>query len=436
MKYYSKSTNHPLNTKIYEGFTNVSTVASFKSIIDQNWCKNINKKYGISVRILTDIAFIFLCALFNMINKSNINLHQLNQSTLFLNKEKKKNIYNYLNILLKNGVVPVHFEKKNIISINQNYGNTFIHHQEFIAKLFEYLLQKQSQYERQGQLNLSQITKITKRLKPKLTISFHKLLQHKLHVDKVLRQIKSIILKNVKFNQNLLNRPLSFLKIYNSNNAILQPTTLDISGTEYLIDESSGEQLMKSGALSLGSKIMKNLKFSQNEFHRSISFSKIHNRKNTTLLTTTGDLSRTEYLIEESSDIETNKSSALSFSNKLLKAELKDILLQSRLESKQIKYDINQQKQDLIFSTFGINKVELAHTRQPIAVSPPVSIKETSQFSRHEEKEGQSSKTESKNLPEEFGQVLFKSPVINRLADQVSNVLERRLFIERERRGF
>lgn len=392
-------------------FGNVKFVSSFRSIINHDWYNNFVKKYTITEWFFTSVPFIFLQSFLGMISKTSFNLIRLKKSKVAKNIYIHGNNYNYKYSLTRRVLTPTKFNRKFTYSVNNNYNRISIYNQISVTKLFEYLLQKLIEYKLQQSINMLQINKPIKSIKPDLTLNIFKLFRKSFQNEHAFKQVSTKILKNLKFGYNLFHSRLVQIENYNKN-IYGHPVAADSSRTGFLLNEPNISEQKSTGNIFYRSlRGIDKLIAMKSQVHNFINLRSVEKDKNIFLK---------------------NFKSGINILDKI---EAQNILYSSHLDLNETRYSTIQRKQDLISSTLRKKGIEFAHAKPIMAASHSIPINDMPKYMGTEKKEVQSTKIELKDLPEDFGQILIKSPIINRIADQVSNVLERRLFIERERRG-
>lgn len=407
MRFSSVITGFPVKSYHAKDSAKLLMITPFTGVIDSNWNHKIVRKYTFIRLFLSRIPFIFLRSLFNLVSKSSgspsiiyrqINnlifgkdgiksaehkflryflsvshlLKSYNPAYLFENRNRNLERFSLLQPFEK--LVPLVMRSETQGDIRSAIFNKF---NIFITGLFD-----QNQKIVGGQTQNQELTK--RAVKDE---------------SPILRSNQ--LLQNLKCNRKMFSRSLSITKIKSSDYSSPQPTVGDLSEAKNLLGEPIGLETKESSTLSYKPSQMKNKTIAIRSSFESMVHT-THSQRFTHVPI---------YLIEKT-------------------------MVSPHLEFPQPKHFPGKQKEkNLGFSGYGYNGIELTHSRPANIASAPLLKEETPQFAPFEEIGNKKLKGESEIFHNEIRQALFDSPVIHKVADQVSSILERRLFIERERRG-
>ena len=494
MRFSSVIAGFPVTFYHTKNSAKLLTIAPFTGVIDSDWSTKIVKKYTLIKLSLLAIPFIFLRYLFNLVNKSAVfpptiyrqisnfisekegiksaeyklpryffrvyHLLKAYKSTnLFENPSRNLERFSLLQsfqklvpLVMRSEIkkdtrstifnkpsffIPDPSDHEIIYSIYQKILGTQTQNQELTTRIVKDVWEKQSEPVLPNPLVLFLSKRVIQNLTPNLISLFQKLSQTDPQADEPSIHSSNKLLQKLKFNQKKFYQSLLTKNIHKSGHSISKPTVGDLSEVNKFLSESSTSEIKKTDPLSYMPLQRKNktiaIKSSSDAMvHKFFSFKNLVKKK--------GILQR-----NESSRIHILPKKELS--NKSLPTYLQELAYEPfsvkekgaalpHLEFPHSRYLSGQQREeDSGFSGYGYNGIDLTHSRPANITSAPLLKEETPQFAPFEGIENKNFKGDSEIFHNEIRHVLFDSPVIHKIADQVSSILERRLFIERERRG-
>ncbi len=412
----------------YEDFTNKIMI----SIINTKWNHNIVKKYYFVQYFLQPVSFIFLKNYINWLNvsdnlstKSNIHFNLLSKEFFNFSHQQKKIFLSenkFINVLFN----VLNFENSGNKNIFKNKGRIF--EKLFSLQLLQNTIFPIQRYAIQNRYKLQSLS----------------------------------ILKNIPLHENISSMQLSQRFIhtmyYNSMKNQIRRQELR-EKTINMDSDVKSSNLTKSKSSDVDYKA--NFKFSPKTLHANPDLSPKIQKKVTPKTThfshfnhIVQDIIGFTYLyrvnksLENINDIRTimqlNKSKGYIVNKDLPKVSLqatqtsygfkKNEILPSNFEFVP-KDNMQTRQKKKQFSVAGYNKqnVDLTHSL-PVTQMANFPRKETSQLQSSEASGNKSIQNNQKLVKETVEQVSLSSPVIYKIADQVSDIMERKFRLERERR--